>query len=161
MAEHFITALLTAANTVSASPSLSTAACSPPRLLGEVDRELTVMKHFPAKRKKKEVIFSSTSSQSRSFHNHTHICASRAERAELKQVVRAAAADARSTSKNFLVRQVKQGSVRGLRCCCSLWGHCKDCFMLSVLDKSGLGWISLWQCLTHQWLEKEAKWLCA
>lgn len=55
------------------------------------------------------------------------------QRAELKQVVRAAAVDARSTSKKLLVRQVKQGSVRGLRCCCSLGGHGKgllhaECF---------------------------------
>lgn len=140
------------------APSLSTAACSPPWLLGEADRELTVMKHFPAKRKKKnktKLIFSITSPYP-STTTHTFVPAE-----QRKQVVRAAAVDARSTSQSYLSGKSCKAlsEVWGAAAVCE--GAARNCFMLSVLDSSGLGWISLWQCLTHQWLEKEAKWLHA
>lgn len=81
MAEHIIAVQMKPANEVTASLIL-VCSCLLPTLAGWGNGLVTELKYFPAKRKKKMFIFSSTSSQFRSLHNYTHICANTAQRAE-------------------------------------------------------------------------------
>lgn len=135
MAEHFLTALLTAANTVSASP-IPVHSCLLPTPAAWGSRQRTHCDEtFSSKKEKKKDIFSSTSSQSRSFHNHTHICASRAE----KTSGQGSSCGCQEYFQKLLVRHVRPGSVRGRRCCCSLGGLCKELLPAESFGQLWLG----------------------
>lgn len=88
-------------------------------------KENSLSWNFFQQRRGKKNIFNSTSSQSRSLHNHKNLCANTAPRAEWKQAVRAAMVHASSNSKKLLAQQ---GSDHVLWSYCRQWGqragHC-------------------------------------
>lgn len=146
VAEHFLTALLTAADTVSASP-IPVHSCLLPTPAAWGSRQRTHCDEtFSSKKEKKKLFLAAlVLSPDPSTTTHTFVPAE-----QRKQVVRAAAVDARSTSKSYLSGKSGKAlsEVGGAAAVCE--GTARSCFVLSVLDSSGLGRISLWQCLTHQ-----------
>lgn len=163
MAEHIIAVQMKPANEVTASLIL-VCSCLLPTLAGwgnGLEKSLS-WNIFQQKGKKKcfflaaPVLSSDPSTTTHTFMPTQHRGQSK------KQAVRAATVYASSTSKKLLV---KQSSISGLWCChhpqgqCA--GHCKGLLHSECLGHLWMVWISLWQCLTHHWLQKQFRWLLA